>query len=622
MRGFRPPRPLRSILAECDPRTLQRLSSRYRVPVARPESRWLDALAERLAQPQSLLPELQTLKRGAVELLFALTWGWEGEAPPRQLGLSREASAQRQRDLDELAEAGLVFQIRRYGPHGDVSLVVPDETLAGLTMTVPFLLNTRLNPEERFLVASSAPVGAAAPALGPRVLGDLVRLLGELWARPVRITQQGMIYKRDIQRLEGVLDPETLERLSPAWENALRVRVRNVWEDGVPPSLPWAGYPRRLGRLLAAAAGLELLETRGNELHPIADWMSHLDELEPATLWRDLVFSLLDIHVGAMPELFSFLQFLCSGHWFVPDRWWRLCHAVKGLRHAPLLLVMGDEALRTLAICGVLEAATVEGEAAVRLTAEGQALLTSPDGSDTVQVPVETTFIAQASGELLAPPFLHPAVLARLELLTERERVDRVTSYRLSPWRIKRALDDGWSKQAIVDFFVEGSGGRLPQPLRFQLDEWMAGYGRARLMEVLLLACESAELADQLMAHPAVRKAIAGRLSPTHLIVRTDKLAAMLPALAEAGCPVPSRVDRPGGPVVEIVKVDGARRHGRRAVRRAATDHDDDVYDSYGFRVSSLALLRHVERLIDTAWENNLSAAALASLAEPASGSE
>jgi len=184
-----------------------------------------------------------------------------------------------------------------------------------------------------------------------------------------------------------------------------------------------------------------------------------------------------------------------------------------------------------------------DGLAAVRLTDMGRWLLL--DGEPPV-IPAETgRVVVQPNFHVFAFDPISDAVLARLDSFATRLKAERAVEYEITSESIYRAQQSGQQVEEIVQWLERATGAPLPQNVGRSLTEWQANFERIVFRpRVGWLQTETPELADALLADPALRQAIIKRVGPTSLLLHADKVEAVERALLAAG-ELPIRTARP-----------------------------------------------------------------------------
>ena len=122
-----------------------------------------------------------------------------------------------------------------------------------------------------------------------------------------------------------------------------------------------------------------------------------------------------------------------------------------------------------------------------------------------------------------------------LSAFGDQEALWPVTTYRLTPASLGRALAAGFDLDQVVTFLERQGGAPLPPPLAASLLEWTAGYRRVRLRRAVLLHPDTPTARDEL------RRALADKIAGIELVdlprARADDAAllALLPPTGDDG---------------------------------------------------------------------------------------
>lgn len=184
-----------------------------------------------------------------------------------------------------------------------------------------------------------------------------------------------------------------------------------------------------------------------------------------------------------------------------------------------------------------------DGLEAVRLTDMGRWLLLN--GEPPV-IPAETgRVVVQPNFHVFAFDPISDAVLAQLDSFATRLKAERAVEYEITTESIYRAQQNGQRVEEVVQWLERTTGVPLPQNVGRSLAEWQANFERIVFRpRVGWLQTETPELADALLANPALRGAIIKRAGPTSLLLHADKVEAVERVLLEAD-ELPVRTARP-----------------------------------------------------------------------------
>lgn len=432
--------------------------------------------------------------------------------------------------LHEMARTGLILEESRTYGLSDYHLPpVAEEYIRRWSVTL-YAQGSTPNT-----LAGDQALKAFTPGRGPTVVTELIRILGALHRRPARLTRKGTLYKKDAEALDALFHPLGPREISPAL--AALEEGFTIPEDAVTGLV--APHLTRLETSLQILQEADLLHDDGDALTAVPGWEEWFQGGLEAT-W----FNVVDIASGILrahcPQITDILTVLSGDAvWFKPAPFFRDVIDLYTDGREILTVGLGVRAAWWL---GLIDAGLAHGAGAIRLNGEAKAMLAQDDGT----VPSDLAFIVQPSGEVLAPARLDPFVQARLEQVADLERVDTVSTYRLSQTRIWAELERGTDKQAILAVLHEGSKGGLPQAVAYELEGWITGYSRVAFAELTALYCEEEELLTRLLAIPAAARFLVGRLGPHHAIVREGRVESLRRALAAAGFHVARRTDHPG----------------------------------------------------------------------------
>lgn len=344
----------------------------------------------------------------------------------------------------------------------------------------------------------------------------------------VELTQAGAIYRRTQRSLLRIMGKDVGPE-EPAEPSA----------EGQPTGSSL--HPDPLDFVFDYCRSRELCEVVGGVLQPTVEaeqWMKlplrgRREDL--LAFWREARIS-WDVDVQAVLSVLMTLP---------PTTWVdlkALFHEVEpmasDLFRGSLRRRLEHKVVRYLILQGLLELGESEDGPACRLTGLGRALLGGRGEAEDVEI--ERRCFIQPNFELLVPARLDTVVLWRLEEIADLVKPDWMMVYRISRGSVYRALRMGRQADEILRLLEEHSMAEVPQNVSFSVRDWAATFGRIRFAAAFTLHCDSAALADELMASRAVRPYVLGRLSPTVLIVDRQKHADLVAALeAEGHMPSP-----------------------------------------------------------------------------------
>ncbi|MBD3265629.1 hypothetical protein GF373_03080 [bacterium] len=161
--------------------------------------------------------------------------------------------------------------------------------------------------------------------------------------------------------------------------------------------------------------------------------------------------------------------------------------------------------LRQLAFIGLIWTDKPEEPSAFSFTKEGLEFLfgfqleTQTAGEQTEPCMLQPTF------QLLVPPQYGFATLWKLDEICEFQKHDIMTEFVLSRQSILFALRGGWTAEEIKTFLEELTQGRIPDIVRYSVDDWCEKYGQITFRKVMLLECKTPQLAEEIAHVPGVK---------------------------------------------------------------------------------------------------------------------
>jgi hypothetical protein len=101
---------------------------------------------------------------------------------------------------------------------------------------------------------------------------------------------------------------------------------------------------------------------------------------------------------------------------------------------------------------------------------------------------------------------------------------DVVVRYRMSRESVYRGLKAGVTAERITGFLEEHSQKAVPQNVLFSLENWTSQYGNISFADVLLMRCDSEQVAQEIKLSPELAPLIKGSITARDLIIsRKDR---------------------------------------------------------------------------------------------------
>lgn len=350
-------------------------------------------------------------------------------------------------------------------------------------------------------------------AYGQMLTRDVVRLAARVAAKPLPLTKQGTIYKREIGRLLPLLRARDSAGMAMTGQLAdtpfaLHLCMR-ILENA------HALLMREGTASMQAAHTTNLLRASQEQ------W----DELIAQAALQTLNFG----HAHVFRIVRSMMEALPPGQWYGiedemgkvlgnadEERGWRLA-----VRHY----------LRVMALCGVVDVGVhaVHGEVA-RIRERIK------------DAPSVSAWVVQPNLEVLVPEMASPVLHFLAGQIGELQRADEMSSYRLTKQSVLQLCDRGWTAADIEQALQTFSQAPLAQSVVRTLRDWVAEYDKAVLWDVLLVRFTSASLLDAFAADPRGRKAMVDRVGDAAAIVRRSAEKTVREVLSDIGAPAPQGI--------------------------------------------------------------------------------
>jgi hypothetical protein len=391
-------------------------------------------------------------------------------------------------------------------------------------------------PPAPSLEAVDANVAAEAGAAATALLDLLGALLDACTAAPVAVRKAGGVGVREVRRLAVELHADeamirlllelasAAELLAPSAEGVLPTAEYDVWAAQEPAE--------QLAIVLGAWLRMPAAPMLAGERVPLTR-----DALGPiAAELRPIMLRVLD-ELPAGLSVAAPATFLPLVRWMAPvplfevgDDWedfaagmWRELVAVGAGAHGAIT---------------PLGRALVEGRP---VAAAAERLLRTSTGTARFQADLTVVVTGQP-----APPLRE-----LLDLCADREARGAASIWRFSSRTVRRALDSGMSTVDLLARLREvASGGTLPQPLEYLVDDAGRRHGRLRVRAVtcVIRSDDTALLTEIALAH-ALRGLDLTQLAPT-VLASGAPVTRTLAALRQAGY-APLAEDDTGAVVVE-----------------------------------------------------------------------
>jgi hypothetical protein len=402
---------------------------------------------------------------------------------------------------------------------------------------------------------------AAIRSDGLSVLYDVMQLMHTCEVPGLRLTQKAVLYKRDQARLN--------QRLLIQDPLRAHLQARQTPDDTTPLHIQW---------LLTWSYHSRLIQVDKGSLRPGPQTQQWLD-LDPVQQMANGLQLWLNLVAQCKPGIMLVMAALL---WAPSNSWVNLSNVMRQLsawqrgtarearlffsHYAQGLEEMGS-ALAPLVYMGLMDIGSEEGNAddtpavallslgdpraghvcLARLTPAGRQLLQGQAATLPLLPDKTPPFVVQSNFEVLVQPLAAPRKHWFLSQIAELTRADHACIYTITRQSVLRGLRAGWTGDQILAFLSTGDetatavGSELPQNVAFSIGDWSSGHGRCTVMRIAVVQCESAALADRILAEGLLGNMAIGRVGPTALLVRDDALERVISLLEKAGLPPPER---------------------------------------------------------------------------------
>gem|GEM_PF-2323312 len=499
---------LADLLKEASDHRLTHLMSRHGIAgAALTREQMQGRIANRLADPSYLRSRLKELSHShLLALRFAIVhggWYRTQQATADVLGKQAESLA------DDLRTLGFMG-----------SSAVPVEVMRAAV---------RLWAES-LIWPGGPPKGVAAPdPTGPGAMRDLFAMLAMAGRKGLPLTQQQSLFRKAAEELlrsmEGGATPRNDLLLNTIIEYASARGLIGV-----------AVYDRTGTKAKMGLAPTALVET----------WT----RLPWSAIWADMAsYSIDSLRTGfaGWSVALQTLALAPAGAWLSADDWMDSLDSLAGARDWPPLhggaLEIFLSGLEELQLVQLHERSS--GSALVRATPALSAILA---GSLPVLPAPTEHFVVQPTFAIVAPKTLSPAVLYRLEQLTEDRCADGALQYTLSFGSLRPAIEGREKPEEIIGFFEAHSQTPLASNVLAELRSWTSKGTQARFESAMLLRLSDPHTAAMLMADKKIQGAVLSAVSPTDLIVDAGSVEKIRKRLVELGLVTNPGVGTPGAP--------------------------------------------------------------------------
>lgn len=417
-----------------------------------------------------------------------------------------------------LLQKMIVFAFRKsWGEH---VYVLPQE---GLKVWQAILVPEPLTADEE---APSSRNGLTVIASAETELSrELVQTLAFCAATPLKLTKNGTLHKKTIQRLSDSIG------LEASFLSGLGLKY--AFSDIYPLKLALvADMLLRLG-LLKPQPEAWALDTEA-----CADWLHRCAAEQKAVLYRMW-------RMAAFPER-TWLQHAALALESLPEGRWIAGSSLVGWLQANGLL---DEAaaaddnelllasleqgwIDAMIAFGWMEKAADEaGRVHYRWSekpAQREPEAAAAGGDD-------GALIVQPDFDVLVLPETPPLVRFELESFADRIVSGKLSVYRMSKDSVRRGLGSDRTAEEMLALLGRNAAYGVPDNIQETLAQWARPFGQARFERVILLRCSDPDVASRIERLPGAAEWMQGRIGDRDLLVSPQQVRPLKALLEKAG---------------------------------------------------------------------------------------
>ncbi|MFE5319694.1 helicase-associated domain-containing protein [Paenibacillus sp. NPDC056579] len=409
----------------------------------------------------------------------------------------------------QLQRKGICFIFRKsWGEH--IYVMSPD--MLAIWQQILFVEDEgSSHPAEMEKIEPTEPIGAG-------LAHDLFQSLVYWSQHDIKLTKSGTLHKRHLQKLS-----ET-------------VSLRDAWFEHTGIKYAYADvYPYSIAVLMELLTRLQLLEQQGDVVKlngsSARQWLT-LNEAEQTgalyRIWKPVVFP------GAVWMQHAALR---MENW-APDVWNSAEHLIHWLKKHKLIstdedldrcaAMLEEQWIRPLLAFGWMEKGA-GGTGAVWYRWRIHPLKPIPQDEE------EARFYVQPDFEILVPPDVSFAARWELASFADQHKTDALSVYSLSKESLQRGLESGRTLEEIVGFLAGYAMYELPDNVKLTLEQWAKPFGKLSLQQVILLRCESPEVAEAIRKMAGAAECLDEPLGDKAWIVKSEKLKALSTLLDKSG---------------------------------------------------------------------------------------
>ena len=500
----------RDLLKNASKAYCQRVARRIGLTDRLPTSKLRQQIVETFLNPASLKDSVARLNSYERLVLMILAFSCGETGVPFHLfnrkinQMSRGWSSRGGEILHRLAESGFIFTFTAGGIQ--YHYIIP----ADLRLLLQEIFATDINAA----LSSPKETPKSVRDDGFALVRDTFTFLCFASQYGIRRTQQGSIYKRTqksmLRRFEVPDDtPKVYDRINPAVENPDRLAFifHFCWRQKL--------IHQQDSDIVCSEAGRQWIQKTDSEklLDIYRYWRKYGMSKEPPV---SIALSIVRTLPLEQWTLLSSIQDQVSKF------------AVSATWVQTLYSQLERSLINHLTYMGGIAFAHLGKDVAIRVTNLGQSLF---NGEPIESYKFEASFIVQPNHEVLASSYLAPELRWKLNHIAELHQADQMSTYKLSAESIYKGLCSGFSLDEMLSFLKTYSKTSIPQNVEVSIKDWAERYGQIYLMDVMLLRCKNARIAQEIRASKQIGRYILGEISPTDFVVSRQQSQELLTLL-------------------------------------------------------------------------------------------
>jgi hypothetical protein len=345
------------------------------------------------------------------------------------------------------------------------------------------------------------------------------------------LTNKGTLHKKQLQKLSANL----VAPMTPLLSTGLSYAYRDVYDENIALMLEMAV---RLG-ILVHTGDRFLIEQKA-----ISEWLQRSygeQQSQLYAIWRQLYLpapAWLQHGISLMDRASSHL-------WYRLEdlvTWIDCCSMHKSREEEPMTRKrLMEQWIEPLIAFRWLEVASDEHGCTWFRWLIPRNSLTGYNGKNKdedkveTEIPRQRSLYVQPDFELLLPPDVSLYTEWEIAAFADLQSSDQVRTYRITKESFHRASEGGIDSDVIVRFLHEHACYEVPEHVVTTLQQWDRQSGKLHIEEVILLRCESDDVADTLLRNEKCMPFLQNRLGTAAFIIQPEHLSVVRKCLEQMG---------------------------------------------------------------------------------------